>query len=55
MSNCFHDKTGRRWDLSLNINAIRRVKNVTGINLLRMLDEPAMLTDLSADSIAFVE
>ena len=55
MSNCFHDKTGQRWDLSLNINAIRRVKNVTGINLLRLLDEPAMLTDLSADSIAFVD
>ncbi len=55
MANTFHDKAGNRWDLSLNINAIRRVKNVCGVNLLRLLDEPQMLNDLSADAIAFVD
>src|SRR5690606_34815898 len=51
----FTDTANRRWSLSLNVNAIKRVRDLTGVNLLRVLDEPELLSQISADPIQFVD
>ncbi|TWU17988.1 hypothetical protein [Allorhodopirellula heiligendammensis] len=51
----FTDTKNRRWDLTLNVNAVKRVRDLAGVNLMRVLDEPQLLAELSADPILFVD
>ena len=52
MATTFKDARNRTWDMALNINAFRRVRDRLEINLLdgqqaidRLLNDPAMLVD----------
>lgn len=51
----FTDTANRRWDLTLSIATVKRVRNLTGVDILAMLDRPQLLSDLAADPVAFVD
>jgi hypothetical protein len=34
----FHDNAGRTWTVAINVNAIKRVKGLTGVNLLDVVN-----------------
>ena len=46
----FTDTAGRVWTVQLNVDAIRRVKTLTGVNLLSAV-EGKLLQDLGADPV----
>ena len=51
----FRDNQDRRYTIDLTIGSAKRVRDTVGVNLLRILDEPQMLADLSGDPIQFVD
>ncbi|QDU39670.1 hypothetical protein Mal4_40160 [Maioricimonas rarisocia] len=55
MSN-FTDRTGRTWQVDVNVAAVKRVRDTLGINLLAVLDDGArLLADLHDDPILLVD
>jgi hypothetical protein len=55
MSQSFTDNKNRKWDLSLSVTTIKRVRSLTGVNILELLDRPAMLSEIAADPVTFVD
>jgi hypothetical protein len=51
----FNDTKNRRWDLSLSINTVKRVRNLTDVDLLSILDKPELLSDLASDPVRMVD
>jgi hypothetical protein len=51
----FNDTENRRWDLSLSIATVKRVRNLTDVDLLSILDKPELLSDLAADPVRLVD
>jgi hypothetical protein len=51
----FNDTKNRRWDLSLSIATVKRVRNLTDVDLLSILDKPELLSDLASDPVQLVD
>ena len=51
----FRTTTGRVLETTITVDVVKRVKALTGINLLIVPDKPEMLKDLSADPITFID
>ncbi len=51
----FTDSENRRWDVSLNVTTLKRVRNITDVDLLTVLDKPDLLTELAGDPVRFVD
>lgn len=51
----FTDLAGRRWSISLNVTAAKRVRDLCGVNLLAVIDKPELLAELSDDVIQLVD
>ncbi|HBJ34223.1 MAG TPA: hypothetical protein DDZ51_05545 [Planctomycetaceae bacterium] len=51
----FTDTENRRWNLSINVGTVKRVRELTNIDLLAILDRPQMLNDLAGDPVRFVD
>ena len=51
----FTDTANRRWNLSINVGTVKRVRELTDVDLLAILDRPQMLNDLAGDPVRFVD
>lgn len=51
----FHDTQQRRWTLSLSIGTVKRVRELTGFDLLTFADKPQLLAELAGDPVRFVD
>jgi len=57
----FNDSAGRTWTLAITVDAVRRVRDLVGVNLARLVEprEPGrelpLLTDLADDLILLVD
>jgi len=51
----FTDTANRRWNLSINVGTVKRVRELTDVDLLAILDRPQMLNELAGDPVRFVD
>ena len=51
----FQDLQKRRWTVALTISTVKRIRDATGVDLLRVIDEPDLLKQLAADPIQLVD
>jgi hypothetical protein len=52
----FHDNANRTWTVTINVDAIKRVRSLLGINLLTVLDDGCkLLAELHDDPILLVD
>lgn len=51
----FTDTSGRPWDVRIDINAIRRVRDALGIDLAKILASPDALAALYSDVVQLVD
>ena len=51
----FTDTANRRWNLAINVGTVKRVRELTDVDLLAILDRPQMLSDLAGDPVRFVD
>lgn len=51
----FNDNTGRKWDVSLSIATVKRVRNLVEVDLLAILDKPELLNTIATDPVLFVD
>ncbi len=52
----FHDSANRTWTVTINVDAIRRVRSLLNIDLLKVLDDGCkLLADLHDDPVLLVD
>ena len=52
----FHDSANRTWTVTINVDAIRRVRSLLDIDLLKVLDDGCkLLADLHDDPVLLVD
>ncbi len=51
----FTDTAGHRWNLALSVGTVKRVRELSGVDLLTILDKPQALVDLASDPVRFVD
>ena len=51
----FSDTTGRRWSLDITVQAIRRIRGLTGVDLLDAANGGDVLERLSTDPVLLVD
>jgi len=51
----FTDTANRRWNLSINVGTVKRVRELTDVDLLAILDRPQMLSELAGDAVRFFD
>lgn len=49
----FNDNTGRPWLIDINVDTVKRVRDLTGIDLLKFL-EGSLIQDLMSDPVVLV-
>ena len=52
----FQDNAGRTWTVAVNVDGIRRVRSLLGVNLLDVLDDGCkLLAQLHDDPVLLVD
>lgn len=55
MAHTFRDTNGRLWAVTVTIGTARRVRSLTSVDLLALIDNPTELAALAADPVRLVD
>lgn len=51
----FYDEHSRPWEVKVTVGSAKRVRSMTGVDVLKILDQPEILSEVAADPIRFVD